>query len=154
MSFIGDAVGQVMQGNILRVQGEHIRNAKNYEAAQLRIQANQEIAVSQRKAENIALQTDMVASRALAVGASGGGGSDPGVVNAIARIHGEGALQKSMALYGGVDQARILENKARANVYEGQHAFDSGVKGQKMLQLKAAGTFIGGATKLAMKAFG
>ena len=60
-------------------------------AVQLEEKAGQERAISQRKAVNVRRQAKLAESRALALAAaSGGGASDPTVMNIISGIAGEG----------------------------------------------------------------
>jgi hypothetical protein len=67
-------------------------------------------------------RTDLLASRALAVAAaSGGGASDPTVVNTIAGIAQEGAYRKAVALYRGDEEARKLTMQAEAAEFEGEN---------------------------------
>jgi hypothetical protein len=95
--------------------GEQARQAADYRAQQLRINAGQAQAGAQRQAFDVDRQTQFITSRALAVAAaSGGGASDPTVVNLIARDAGEGAYRKQIALYQGNDQARLLDSEADA----------------------------------------
>lgn len=101
--------------------GIQARQAAQFQADQLRQNANTAQAASQRQAFDIDRQTQYITSRALAVAAaSGGGASDPTVVRLIARDAGEGAYQKSLALYGGSDQARLDLENAEAKTYEGK----------------------------------
>jgi hypothetical protein len=62
-----------------------------------------------------------MASRALAVAAgSGGGASDPTVLNIISRNAAEGAYRRAAALYQGEDRAAAMESQAAATEYQGQ----------------------------------
>lgn len=101
--------------------GLQARAASQFQAAQLRQNANTAQAVGERDAYEVGRNTDMVTSRALAVAAaSGGGASDPTVVNLIARDAGEGAYQKALSLYRGADQARLMGMQADAKEFEGK----------------------------------
>lgn len=122
--------------------GIQARQAAQFQADQLRQNANTAQAASQRQAFDIDRQTQYITSRALAVAAaSGGGASDPSVVRLIARDAGEGAYQKQLALYGGRDQARLDLETADAKTYEGQ------TTERNSLEVGAAG-YVGGATNL------
>jgi hypothetical protein len=137
-----DAFGQEMGGVSHVMFGIQARQAANFQAAQLRQNANAAEAASQRTAFDIDRQTQFITSRALAVAAgSGGGASDPTVVNLIARDAGEGAYQKQLALYGGRDRARLDQEQADAKVYEGKNTFANS------LEVGAAG-YAGAATNL------
>lgn len=95
------------------------QNAKNeanlaqFQSEQLRVNAGQAQAAVQRNAIDIERQTQLNASRALAVAASSGGGaSDPTVVSLLAQNAADGAYRKAAALYEGEDQARALNLQA------------------------------------------
>lgn len=99
-----------------------IRNAAaQFAAAQLRQQANNAQGSAQRKAQMIGLNADYVISsqRARAAG-SGGGGSDPTVLNLMARTKSMAGFQQSVALYGGAERARELNMSAAAEEYSGR----------------------------------
>lgn len=137
-----DAFGQAAGGVSHVMFGIQARQAAQFQAAQLRQNAGTAQAASQRTAFDIDRQTQFITSRALAVAAgSGGGASDPTVVNLIARDAGEGAYQKQLALYGGKDRARLDMESADAKTFEGKTTFENS------LQVGAAG-YAGGATNL------
>ena len=119
----GDVMGAVSHFQF----GQQARAAAEYQAAQLRANAGQAQAASQRQAEDVGRQTQLVTSRALAVaGASGAGASDPGVVSLMANYAAEGAYKKAVALYGGDERARAMNAMADAKEYEGANtAFNS-----------------------------
>jgi hypothetical protein len=122
--------------------GIKARQAAQFQADQLRQNANSAQAAAQRGAAEIDRNTEFVTSRALAVAAgSGGGASDPTVVNMIARVAGEGAYQRASALYAGVDQARLDQESADAKLYEGKSTE------RNALEVGGAG-YLGGATNL------
>jgi hypothetical protein len=124
-----DAFGQAAGGVSHVMFGIQARQAAQFEAAQMRQNANTAEAASQRTASDIDRQTQFVTSRALAVAAgSGGGASDPTVVNLIARDAGEGAYQKQLALYGGRDRARLDNEQADAKTFEGKSTFDNSLQ--------------------------
>lgn len=115
-------------------------DAARYQSAQLRQNAGNAQAAGERQAYDLDQQTKMIQSRALAVAAaSGGGASDPGVVNIMARTAAEGAYRKAMALYNGDERAQAMMAAADAKDYEGkvekQNAITSG-----LLQTVQAGT--------------
>jgi len=124
---VGKVVGGVLQyegyqtaAEGARVAGRRKRVASEFEAEQLEQQSGQVVAASQRDALEEKRRADLMASRALALAAaSGGGASDPTVVNLIAGLKGEGAYRSAVALYRGEDQARKLRTGARAKRYEG-----------------------------------
>jgi hypothetical protein len=137
-----DAFGQAFGGVSHVMFGIQARQAAQFQAAQLRQNANSAEAASQRTAFDIDRQTQFITSRALAVAASSGGGaSDPTVVNLIARDAGEGAYQKQLALYGGQDRARLDLESADAKEYEGKSTLVNSLE-------VGAAAYAGGATNL------
>lgn len=110
------------------MQGVAQRQASKSTADQLRLNADSAAASSERQAADIAQQTQLITSRALAVAAgSGGGASDPTVINLIAQDAQRGAYMQSVALYGGQDRARALDAQADVAEYEGKAARNNSV---------------------------
>lgn len=137
-----DAFGQATGGISHVMFGIQARQAAQFQAAQLRQNANSAEAASQRSAFDIDRQTQFITSRALAVAAgSGGGASDPSVVRLIARDAGEGAYQKQLALYGGTDRARLDLEQADAKTFEGKTTMLNSAE-------VGAAAYAGGATNL------
>lgn len=106
-------------GTGLMKMGAEQKNAQNeqvlakFQADQLRTNAGQVQASAQREAIDIDREAQLRASRALAVAASSGGGaSDPTVINLIAQNASEGAYRKAVALYEGGEQARAMNLEA------------------------------------------
>ena len=92
------------------------------EATQLDAAAVTDRASSQRTAVEQKRQARLLQSRALAVaGASGGGVSDPGVVDLLARLSGEGEYRALTALYEGEESARSKEAQASARRQEAKN---------------------------------
>ena len=119
-------------------QGQEQQNLANYEAAQLDQNAGQAQASSQRAALNEQRNTSLLLSRARAVAAASGGGvSDPAVVNIMARIAGEGTYRADTARYEGDTQARGMKMQADALRYQGAGAAQAG-------NLTAASTALSG----------
>lgn len=119
-----DSFGQA-QGGVSHVMfGIQARQAAQYQAQQYQQNAGQAEASAQRQAFSVNQQTQFVTSRALAVAAgSGAGASDPTVMNMIARDAGQGAYERSVALYQGADRARLDEEQAQAKDFEGETTF-------------------------------
>lgn len=114
-------VGGALLGGLSHLQfGLQAQQAAEFQAAQLRQNAGQAQASSQRTAMDVDKQAAYTASAALATAAaSGGGASDPTVVNLIAKNAGEFAYRKAVALYGGDERARLDNLQAAAKEYEG-----------------------------------
>lgn len=123
-------------------QGREAQKAAQFAAEQMRTNAGQQQAASQRAAYDIAREAEYTASRALAVAAaSGGGASDPTVLNIIARNAQEMAYRRQMALYEGDEAARAMRMGAAAKEYEGASA-------RRAANEAAIGQAAGGATSL------
>lgn len=117
----GDALGSEMSATSHFMFGLHVRQAADFQAAQLRQAGGQAMASAERSAADVDLQTRLTLSRALAVaGASGGGASDPGVVTIMANDAARGAYLKQVALYQGADRQRLMGMQADAAEYEGK----------------------------------
>lgn len=112
------------------------------EANQLDANAGQERAVSQRRAIEEKRQSRLAASRALAVAAaSGGGASDPTVVNAIANLEGEGEYRALSSLYEGNVAGDDLERQAAARRREAKNT-------KKASLFKAGSTILGAGSSM------
>lgn len=104
-----DAYNIRQQGKIAktRLERQQVYQAFNEWAADR--QAGLVVAASQRQAGEERRQADLAASRALAVAAASGGGvSDPTVVNILANTRGEGAYRAQVALYEGEERSRAI----------------------------------------------
>lgn len=109
------------------VMGTRQRAAAEFKAAQMRSQAGQVVAASQRAGDSEERKAKLLFSRALAVGAASGGGvSDPAVVKLLSNIAGEGSYRRAVSLYEGEDRARMLRMSAAAADYEGAIAEEAG----------------------------
>jgi hypothetical protein len=118
------------------------RRAGDYQAQQADIAAGQQQAAAQRTAQTVDRQSKVLQSRALAVAAaSGGGASDPTVVDLVSRIAGEGAYRSQLALYEGNDAARTLQMRADAARFQGRQSQTAGF-------VNAFGTVLKGASSL------
>lgn len=116
-----DSIGATIGGLSHLQFGLAAKAGNDFQADQLRQNAGQVQASSQRTAFEQDRQTQLVNSAALAsAAASGGGASDPTVVNIMARTAGEGAYRKAVALYQGDDRARLMSLQADAKDYEGK----------------------------------
>lgn len=99
-------------------------------ARQYRQNANAARVTSQYQAAEERRQARYATSRGAAVAAASGGGvSDPTVVNTLADIEAEGEYRALMALYNGEQEARGLERAAQAKSREGTAALFAGVAG-------------------------
>jgi hypothetical protein len=143
------AVGQQIGGMSHLASGQASVQAAQFQAQQLRQNAGQAVAASQQSAADIQRNTDYITSRALAVaGASGGGASDPTVINLIARTAGESAYRQSLALYQGTDKARQMDLQANATELGGEMALTSAKSVNNASSIGAMSTLMKGGSSL------
>lgn len=143
------AYGIYASGKAARTAGDIARQNAEFEALQAEELAGQAVATSQRAAEEERRQARLAASRSLAVAAASGGGvSDPTVVNLIASAHGEGAYRAGVAMYEGETKARKLRMEAIINRGAGAEAQAVGIGREEGATLAALGTIYQGAATL------
>lgn len=115
------------------------------QAAQLDQMAGQDRASGQRTAAEQRRQARLLASTAQArAAASGGGVSDPTVVNILANLSGEGTFRAMTALYEAEEEARSKEMQARAKRKEAKITKRAGYLG-------AASTILQGGATMAQR---
>lgn len=120
--------GKAVQGVGTILSANSQAKALRKQADQLDIQAGQERASSQRQSMEEQRQARLAMSRGLAVAAaSGGGASDPTVVNALANLAGEGEFRALTALYNGDQQALSTEADATARRKEAKNVKRAGL---------------------------
>lgn len=143
-----DAAGELIGGLSHLQFGMQAQRAAEFQAAQLRQGAGQAVASSQRQAFDIDRQSKYVASAALATAAaSGGGASDPTVVNLISQNAQEFAYRKAVALYQGEDKARLMNMQASAKEYEGKSSMQNSALVAGSQLFKAGTTVMKGAAR-------
>lgn len=92
------------------------RNAR-FEAQQLDAKAKEEIAASQREAQDKRKEAALVNSRAQAIAAASGGGAGvdaPSIVKIMSDTAGQGEYNAQAAMYGGATRAAGLRASAAA----------------------------------------
>jgi len=120
-------VGTALSAQGAKQQGQDIQQANIYQARQLEQNAGQAKASGQIEALNQGMQTSLMVSRARAIAAASGGGvSDPTVVNIMSRIAGEGAYRENVARYNGDTRAREMNMQAQSLRFGGQQAVNAG----------------------------
>lgn len=118
------------------------KRSADFEADQMKAQAGQERASSQRQAGEDRRQKRMVQSRLTAMAAaSGGGASDPTVVDIAGDLETEGEYRALSSLWEGEERARGLEAGAASRKMEGKQKLMGGLTG-------AAGTILSGSESL------
>jgi hypothetical protein len=144
--------GMLEQGRSARIAGERAKVSAEFMARQADEEAGIAIALAQRRALEEQRQGELQASRALAVAAASGGGvSDPTIVNLLANIKGEAVYRANIALYEGEAQARRLRLEAAAGRLSGSYAQIEGARAEQGYAIGAAGTvFRGGAAVYSM----
>lgn len=146
------AMAQKQQGDASAADAAGRYAAAQYAAAQLRQNAGQAQAASQRTAISQDRNTRYILSQGLAqAAASGGGASDPTVVNAFAQLAGEGAYRRAVALYEGDEKARALNDQADATEYSGQLGLYAGQQSQSASNFAAVGSLVQGGASLYSK---
>lgn len=146
------AYGAFEQGRAARIAGERARYAAEFQAWQADEQGKLAIAIAQRRAMEERRQTDIMASRALAVAAASGGGvSDPTIINMLAKAKGEGAYRAQVALYEGEAKARELRLSAAASRVSGAEAVVDGIRTETGYQLSGLGSLVRGGASLYQK---
>jgi len=144
---IFQAWGNIEAGRTARIIAERRRVRAEFEAAEAEKAGILAFAIAQREAAEQKRQSRLVASRALAVAAASGGGvSDPTIVNILAGIEGEGAYRAQVALYEG--QATARRYRIQAAVGRGD-ALDIAAEGKSRefaYRTRAAGNLLRGAS--------
>lgn len=151
-STVLSAGSQIARGNAGVGVAARRKAALEFQAQQLETEAGQSKAVGQTQAQDVARQTALVNSTALArAAASGAGASDPTVLAVMARTSSEGAYRQALALYEGEAQARIDNMRAVAARYEGATGVSDANVARGQSNIGAASTLLsGGARTLSM----
>lgn len=121
------AGGTIIQAQAARAAGEAQQNEANYEAAQLRNNADEQQAAAEQKMQQDNLRTQYVLSNARAAAAgSGGTATDPTVETDLKMIAGEGRYRALTDMYQGNSAANQLNAEATAKEYGGNLAAQAG----------------------------
>lgn len=156
MSSVGQLQAGSAQNRMMRDQAKMAEASANREAQVLEIKANEDQAVSQRRAQEARRQSRIQQSRALAVAASSGAGAvDPTVINTIGNLAGEGELAASNELYQGDDAASWKRYQAAATRVQGANQASAlrvqGKVAKQSSRVAALGTLVqGGASMYTM----
>lgn len=140
------AMGTIGQGNALVTAAQRRQQAANFEAEQLRVNAGQAIAASQRDAFFEGQKADLMASAIRA--RLGAGASDPTGLSILSQVMSRRAYNVQAALYGGRDKARLMEMQAKSRQYDAALGVEDAKAGRKSAYLSAAGTIASGAASL------
>lgn len=143
------AFGQLQQGQGYLEHGMIQNAAAQFAAEQLRQNANAVLASTQRSAQDIGRNAQYVMSTQLArAAASGGGASDPTVMNLIARTAGETSYRQQVALYSGEAKAREMQISAAAAEWSGAAELRVAQRASTSADISAASTVAGGGVSL------
>lgn len=132
------SIGNLVAGSAARDAGQAARTAAYFKAAQYDENATAAVAAGTRNAEEERLKANLLASRAIAVGASSGGAAtDPTVTKIVSDIAGRGAYNAGVALYNAEESARQMRMQGSAARYEGEMAAIGGRQKQAGYELTA-----------------
>jgi CRISPR/Cas system CSM-associated protein Csm5 (group 7 of RAMP superfamily) len=112
--------------------GKAEQNNQNYVAKQEDMKAKEEMASSQREAQQNLNEADLANSRAQALAASSGGGAGaeaPTIVKLMSDTAGQGTLNANTTLYGGMERASGLRDSAKGRRAAGKASFLGSVLG-------------------------
>lgn len=151
-STVMSMMGQSKAGDAALAAARRKKMAYDSQAAQLDINAGQQVASAQRAAEDERYQASLLKSRALALAAaSGGGASDPTIVNLMAKLSGRGEYNSETAMYQGQEKARGMTDQARMARYSGDVAMADGEAAKDASRLSMVSTLLNGASSLYTK---
>lgn len=150
VSAIGTLTSGSQQADAYKAEGKAQKSIADYQASQLRYRAGQEKASSQAAAEQERRKARLAISRGTAVAAASGGGvSDPTVMDILAGLRGEGEYNAKSALYEGEETAKGLEAQAVAaengGAYESAAAAYKAKATRRASYVQAGGTLMSGA---------
>ena len=141
--------GSALSSRGQRRAGKLGQQAKEYEAQTYERQAKNVVGAAQVDMLNERRNKELIASRATALAAAGGGGvHDTTVQNIISDINSEGAYREAVALYRGEDEARKLTEAARLSRMEGATIRKGGQAQSRATVIQGAGNALGGASSL------
>lgn len=146
------AWGYQQSGRAARAAAEQRKVGAQFQAEQYEQQAQVTIALSQRAAEEEERQGRFQASRSLAVAAASGGGvTDPTVVNLIANTKGEAHYRAAVDLYQGESKARSLRLAALSNNLTSDWDQEGGARTEEQYDIASLGTIAKGGASLYAK---
>lgn len=144
-----NAYGQVQAGAAAKAQGAAQQTAANYNAASLDQQATAVRGQTSAQITDQARQTQLIQSTVRARAASSGGGAtDPTVVNLQSGIAGRGEYNNLALLYTGEEKAQGMNTAADLARFTGREQYDAGINNQTAANVKAIGSIFSGASSL------
>lgn len=119
--------GTIMSASSARQAGEAQQEEANYQATQMRQNANNAEATAEEKMVQQNKETEYALSNAKAAAAAGGGSAtDPTVTTNMMTIAGQGRFRALTDMYEGDAAAQADKNQAAATQYGGVLAADAG----------------------------
>jgi hypothetical protein len=151
-STVLSAQGYGQAGSAALYSGQAQQQQENYSADVLDQQAGQQIAQTSAQIADNARSTDLLESTIRArASASGGGATDPTVVNLESGVAGRGEYNSLSLLYSGKEKAAGMENQAALDRYMGTQSAMAGAITQQEMQTKAASSLLQGGSSLFSK---
>lgn len=143
------AFGLAQSGNDAVASAKRRQQANEFEAQQLDINANQSIGAAQRVAFQKGQEGDLMLSRLKALAAaSGGGATDPTVLNLQAGLMHQKAYNLASALYSGEEQARSMRMQAAGKRYSGALGVSDAEDTKRGYDFAAIGSLASGGSSL------
>jgi hypothetical protein len=142
---ITNALGTLAGGASAKQAGQMEEQAANFQATQLRQNASQAVASSQRQMLDTQLKTQQLVSTSTARSAAGGVNAGAGsAATNVGNIAQRGSYQSMMDLFSGQSKATGMLNEAAGVQYTGQMEALEGEEKQDASYLAAGGTLAGG----------
>lgn len=151
-STVLSSAGYLQAGQAANFGGQAQQQQENYSADVLTQAAGQQRAQTSADIADTARSTDLLESTIRArAAASGGGATDPTVINLESGVAGRGEYNVLSELYSGEEKARGLENQAALNRYMGTQYRTAGQLQQQEEQTKALSSLLQGGSSLFSK---
>lgn len=143
------AMGLWKQGSAAVEAAQRRKQAAEFEAKQLDVNAGQAVAAAQRDSFWKGVEGDRVISAIRA--RAGAGGSDPTILNLIAEASARRAYNMQAALYGGEDKARLMRMQASGKRYDAALGVQDAKSTRSSYRFAATGVLAEGAASLYSK---
>lgn len=129
-SSVLSAIGAGVTGVGTIASGVAAKRAADQDALNMEAQGKEELAASQRDAQQKRKEGALLASRQQALAAaSGGGADDPTIVKLMTQAAGQTELNAQSAMYGGISRQTGLRSSAKARRAEGKSSLLGSVVG-------------------------
>lgn len=118
-----ELIGALVSAGGMVASGVAEKNASEFEAKQLEMKADEEVAASQREAAQATKEADVAMSRQQALAASSGAGAGadaPTIIKLMGDVAGQGELNQQSVLYGGQNRASGLIDQAKGRRASGR----------------------------------